>query len=225
MQIDLQPTGEQNNCDLFDPRPLPVDYSPKFTTSRESGYGATVVGSAAPAVHLMFSRKSGTTKEHISLAEIIDMNNMSVKKRGNPAERVWWYPFHGTQRISTISLLPHSERAKYKTNTPLSGMKITLETVLEITGSNRGVGLLQRLWRKPTEVLSVDYKHVKVRFAIEIMKQTNEMYLRLEGPQAAGSTVELEHRIPFNIIGEGNKVEQPCSDNDKALTNISSEAS
>jgi hypothetical protein len=50
------------------------------------------------------------------------------------------------------------------------------------------------------------------------------MYLRLEGPQAAGSTVELEHRIPFNIVGEGNKVEESCLDNEKAPTNISSEA-
>jgi hypothetical protein len=221
-KLTIQPAGEHTDCYLFDPRPLSVDYRPKFTTSHEGAVGATIIASATPAVHLQISRKTGKSKEYVGLAEMIDMNYMSVTKRGDPAERVWWYPFRDTRGISTISLIPHSEKAKYNTKTPLSGLKFTLEALLEI---NRGVKLLQNWWRKPTEVLSFDYKHVKVRFAIEIMKPETEMYLRFEGPQAAGSAVELEHRIPLKIIGEGNKAEKPCSDNDKALTNISSEAS
>jgi hypothetical protein len=224
-ELTIQPVGEHTDCSLFEPRPSEQDYRLGFTTSIEGGAGVTLIASPLPAVHLQFSGKTGKTQEHVGLAEIIDMNNMSVKTRGDPPKRVWWYPFHGTKPISTVSLLPHSERANYYPKTPLSGLKFTLEARLEIQNSNRGVGRLQRLWRKPTEVLSVDYKHVKVRFAIEIMKHENEMYLRLEGPQAAGSTVKLQHKIPFKKIGEGNKVEKPCSDNDKALTNISSEAS
>lgn len=225
LRLGILPVGDNKKCSFMDPRPLKQHYLSNIVTNYEMVGGATFTGFHAPTGSITVSGKKGVSKQQFPESELFDREKMRVEQHGCTGERFWWYPLCGSKRTSIIPLMPHSERAMYQANKPLSGLKITLETALEI--NDPGNAFYRFMWRTSNEVLSVAYKHCKVRFAVEVRRGANENYLQLTGSHAEGSILTLQHQLPpKNNSMTPNKVEVSSPDipSSRVQTHITSEA-
>jgi len=203
---------------LFNQYPQPHDFITKISSTSELNVGATVVASTNPAFHLMLMKKGATTIDRIPLWNILNLKDICIGKDGTSGEHVWDYPVRSDREVKEITLLPHSSSAKYERRTPITKLRIALEVSFEIPGQRHG----RRNWKgKKCSGLSVDYRHMKMIFTLEISKRNGSELLQFDAGDIEGSTTRLHHKLPPTGTEE-NQVKGICGDTQYGLAKVSS---
>lgn len=211
---------------FFQQKPQPYSYASKKTSTNEFSYGGSVVASATPAVQLTLMKKNGMATESVPLSDVLNLKQLCINKDGGTGDHVWSYPLRTDRDVTTVSLVPHTSRAKYSCTEPLTSLKTTLEALFEIKPCVRTSNVFRKTNRSRVEkrALSIGYKHLSMRFSVEVKRKDNSTYLQLRGQDAIGSTTRLHHKLPMRCAQKeiGLSKEATCEDNLLAPISVAS---